>query len=237
MTRQSARTGISGTRVVGGGGFSRWNKGTVQMMDNAVVEIELGHEGFDFVAQRLAAGRGFSRALQRSPTGRLRAVVGRGTPIEHVTRFWTGGIYDQTSIPATAHAVPIPNFDGELVKIVADRFNSDPGAIFIVEDAAASATDPGFDRLPLPGRVYFCGDDVFHLTFAGATSEEILQILKTGRTTLYFIAGLTRADPDTLASLHRSRVLATSDLERLAKSTTEVFVGAYDGESFLVWRR
>jgi len=207
------------------------------MMDNGVVEVDVGKEGFDFVAQRLSSGRGFSQALQRPPAGRLTAVVGRGTPIEHLTRFWTGGIYDQTSIPATAHAVPIPNFDAELVKTVADRFNSDPGAVFIVEDASSSATDPGFDRVPLPSRVYFCGDDVFHLTFAGATSEEILQILKTGRTSLYFVAGLTWADPALLDSLHRSRVLVPSDLERLAESTTEVFVGAYDGESFLVWRR
>jgi hypothetical protein len=206
------------------------------MMDEAI-ELPLENEAFGFVAECLSMGRGFSRALADSLTGQLSTFAAPDTPRERLSRYWQGGIHG--SVPdRMANAVPIPDFDRELIKITEEHLRAAMNSLFLVENASARATDP-VPRDVNPGsRVYHCGDDVFHLALNDATPDEILETLRKGRTSPYFVAALTRADSDLMNTLKVGGAsLKASDVGDLARSASCIFVGAYDGESFIVWRR
>jgi hypothetical protein len=102
------------------------------------------------------------------------------------------------------------------------------GAVCVLENAVALCHERNTARLP---NVFCVGPEVYHLVRPGIdTSGDLLATMRAASAIPTFI-GIVATIPEALAGASPS---SGEDLERFAGSTVLVFVGAYDGESYVL---
>ena len=191
--------------------------------------MESGEAGLAYMAGRLANGNSLSALLlsEESRLGGASALVPAGTPSDRVTRFSEGGVLPQSR--RSHDIVRTPNTDAWLARALGATMD-ESGVICIVENAMALCHHPITARLP---NVVCLGAEVYHLIRPGTdTGADVLVTLRAASSIPTFVGILTRVP----VAAKDWRPTSMADLAGLARNVVLLFVGAYDGESYLIRR-
>jgi hypothetical protein len=207
--------------------------------DDWLHEVPLGLMGLKYVRDTLASGRELSLALLRSVDfefGSVVAVIPRSVSFADATDFFTGGKLPSRS-PSVSDTLSrsnmrqerIPNLYPVLAQRIQKHLASDTTAIGVFEDAMALPHDPWVKNAPF--RLLLTHSGVYYLLVSGDSEQTI------GRT----VQRASSIRPPLIGVLARRRSPTTrpvdeQDLHGIAATAETVIVGAYDGESFVLWR-
>jgi hypothetical protein len=183
--------------------------------------IPLGREGLDYIETCLR-GRGLSAKVraERLSGGKLDAVVPEGFSLAQARNFPNGtGTSMHHAIAWLAHHLKA-------------RLATNPAATILVQDVWAQ---PG-DRDERSEAAWFANNDCLYypartenMSFdeADRLIHEPMSFQLVGFVSNYVL-------PREVLSSHQA---SDSVIEALARAVTEVFVGAYDQEGFVVWQK
>lgn len=216
-------------------------------MTEAFVEQFLPAEAEQFVTDRLADGNTLARAVLKYlpiAQGCIRTFLPLGAVPQSLKDYGTGGKLptpDVSEWKGTQHGdetllmIPVPTTDSWLAARIRSHLLRDENNVCVVEDALKRPTDAVLHRVPT--KFAACGDEVYHLLFPEDAHEDpILATLRAAKSSVpTFIGVLSRWPRATLNA--KPKVLSVDELQALAVETQELFVGAYDGEGYLVWSR
>ncbi len=215
-------------------------------------EIKLDTEAIEYIKDRLADGKTLAKFLleQRNlDSGEVITFLPPHANLERLKNF-SGGVLP-TPPPETHHyyttpdgtksvMVPVPNTRPHLVTIIQEFLKQGDGHLCLFEHALASPAD---DFLSSPDeqdlRVRTFEDDVYFLLIGNDLDRE--KIDKTIRyVTSYLIIGVLVCplEEDNFLSLDQKIAygkITHDELKLLAQRTEKIIVGAYDGESYLIW--
>jgi hypothetical protein len=203
--------------------------------------LHLGREGIEFLSSQLADGTTFSQCLLEQVRLAFGEVVTRlpdGISLEEAKRFEVGG-----KLPAPAPGewkrgegvtlIPVPSTRDDLMGIVQAHL-SGPDSVCFLENATASRADPWIEKSPVPAA--FFNDEVYHMLVGPQETAALEASLKVAQSLFSFVGALTSLGANPEAPPDRGE-LSIETMRRLAEQTRKIFVGAYDGEGYLIWCR
>lgn len=110
-----------------------------------------------------------------------------------------------------------------------------PQSICLMENMLASPNDPWLKRAK--SRLATYGAEVYHiLTSSDRRKEKIEDTLREAESLPVFVGAVGRQRPDQIADDSEHVTISLGQLKSFAKSAYCIFVGAYDGEGYLVWK-
>ncbi len=204
-------------------------------------EFGLGAEGLQYVASHLTWGHTFSKCvLERVDLSKGDVVthLPPTVPAVEVVKFDQGGKLPtpprETWLKTEGGvAIPIPNTLPHLTKAIS-AFLSTPGGICLLENADASRSDPWLERCE--SRIAFFDDEVYHVLEA-TTDEEMIDLSIRRAQSAWTFVGALASLSDRLSLPADRGELTLEFLRSLAERVEQVFVGAYDLEGYVIWRR
>ena len=131
--------------------------------------------------------------------------------------------------------VPVPNTDNELMAEIKNHLMSGENNVCILEDSVVMAGDPVLQKCVT--RYAILGDDVYYLLFHDVAKDEmIFRAIRQARSALPILIGLMAVykEPKQLGS---GGSISLVQLEALVRDALRLFVGAYDGEGYLIWSK
>lgn len=206
-------------------------------------ERELGNTALEFLLERLTNGSKLAQVVAQLLPSR-RGVVTTLLPPEITLReaqsFRTGGKLPQSppgtwTIKDGMVIGPVPNTLRELAAKLHSDLMANRQVIGLFENLMARPGDPYIDRLR--SRLIFHDAEIYHLLTSGMEFADVLATLKEARSLPDFTGFLAPVSPTVAAEfLAPSVQLREEDIHLFASAVQTVVVGAYDGESYLMWR-
>jgi len=130
-------------------------------------------------------------------------------------------------------AYPVENSHEELATVLTSL--AGPDDLCILENDLASASDSWLKRAK--SRVATHGTEVYHiLDVTDRVKERIEAALREAESLPVFVGAIGRQPPNPISENSEHLTVSTEQLEAFAKSAHCVFVGAYDGEGYIVWQ-
>jgi hypothetical protein len=186
--------------------------------------LDLGEAGITYVKSCLEkAGKGLSDQLLALPlaAGSAYTILPEGISLNRAKHFATGGI------------MSMDNAQNWLAHHVTTLASHHPNNMVIFQDAwGAKPTEPNIDKKR--SLKFFDRSSVYY--FVGGpsmTTEAVLEAMKDVASYL-FIGGLFKSN--TLSRDLTNRTLGDDAITHLAATVQEIYAGAYDQESIVVWR-
>jgi hypothetical protein len=181
-------------------------------------KYSFGEEAMEYMKSVLRCGSQLSLALSHIDLseGNIVSWLPIGTNAERVTNFMSGG----TTIRQESLRL--------LTEIVVNALASRPGSVCILENPLSRPGDAYLRQLKIPYITNGC--EVYFVLDRHASANLVYDALRTAYS--YRLVGC-------IILLHESGD-HTNTLEPILGSiaqTDEVYVGAYDGEGFLMWKR
>lgn len=224
-------------------------------MSNALIEIRLGPEAIEFIKDRLAQGKTLSKFLLNRPDldrGEVITLLPSGVDLKKIRNFSEGGVlptpssenhYRYSTPDGTKTLmVPVPNTTPALTAGIDEFLRENAGRLCLFESAVAR---PSYGFLSSPNaqdlRVLTFGEDVYYMLANDDIDPE--KIKKTiGYSTSYLTIGVLAelSNKDKLLPIEQKMIrgeITRDELKVIAERTQTIIVGAYDGESYLLWRR
>ena len=187
------------------------------------IELPLGEAGMAYVRHALEMGAGLSKQVLATAFsgGAVFAAVPEGTSIERAKQFEAGGFYCwgtwawlQAQVKALCAA--------------------DPQSTFVVEDPWGGNYG---DAAVMRGteKKFFDGKFVDYFVERADLSDRAIE--ETTRAPGFLFIGFFSRYPLSSAMLPPDLKAGDKLIRQLAENTQQIFVGAYDGEGWVVWRR
>jgi len=130
-------------------------------------------------------------------------------------------------------AYPKANSYEHLTEVIYSSMES-PESICIMENMHASPDDPWLRRAKSSLRTY--GPEVYHiLTRSDRREEKIEDAIREAESLPVFVGAVGRQPPNRIADDSEHISISLGQLKSFAKSAYCIFVGAYDGEGYVVW--
>jgi hypothetical protein len=128
-------------------------------------------------------------------------------------------------------AKPVLHAFSQLGAEIAEYLRESEGSCCLIANERAEAHEPAVQRYP--ARVVYRGE-VYHLLRAGAERAYIDATVMRARSIPTFYGVLSR-----LSTVHdfSATTLGEDDFRAIVTKIDAVFVGAFDGEGYLMWRR
>lgn len=104
----------------------------------------------------------------------------------------------------------------------------------MLENAIADRADAWLKRSSV--NALFFGDEVYHLVVGPSSAQSIEAAARTAQSLPTFVGTMTSLDGAEKLPGDRGE-LTLSTLRHFAERAEQIFVGAYDGEGYLLWRR
>jgi hypothetical protein len=215
-------------------------------MSATLVETSLGLPAQHFIQERLADGNTFAQEIAKRiqlVQGRITTLLPSGVVPRSIEDFRTGG---KLPIPSTREwkgtqprdetllMIPVPNTNSWLANKVRIYLSHAKDRACIIEDALKHPTDAVLHSLSTRYAIY--KNEVYHvLLHDDARDERIMETLRAAQSIPTFIGSLSIWQDG--SKQLKGRALSLEQLQLLAANTEELFVGAYDGEGYLYWRR
>jgi len=215
-------------------------------MNEVLVEFELGPAALEYMRERLGQGKTLAHyLLQRDdlPRGRITTCLPPSVPADEVEEFRAG--YKLKRDPATfryrkepdgsvTRWEPKPNTDPWLASVVQWFLCGGLDRICIFENSMALPRDPWLQSCGLPTLIF--GDEVYHgVSNRHAENEErILQTIR-GASDVWLFYGVMTSLANTNGPSLETATIDRDFLQVCAQRAEKVVVGAYDGESYLIW--
>jgi hypothetical protein len=150
------------------------------------------------------------------------------------------GHFPQETVPGTVGGLPgsisaVADSDEDFVRLIYEQFET-PDSVCVMENLIASHGDPWLQRAK--SCVVSHGSEIFHVVFnEDHTEDKIDDAISDARRIPVFIGAVGRLTTETTHSIQRQKAITTSDLQSIAQTAWVIFVGAYDGEGFVIWKR
>jgi hypothetical protein len=192
-------------------------------------------EALEYTLLCLGSGLTLSRSLEAriKHVGAVATGLPMGVASDGKVHFREGRRLPRMATPSRCggNTVATPNTDDCLVAHVAHSLGSTPGRIFLVENALARRGDTSVRHFR--SRLLFHAEEVYHAVWGSEANEHDIRLALTdGRSVLEFVAVLSSLPEGTEFV---SDQISQARIARLAACADEVIVGAYDGESFILW--
>ncbi len=132
----------------------------------------------------------------------------------------------------TAEIIPKRDCDSWLLTKIQNYLNNRryEQPVCILENDSAQANDPWLSLGDI--RLLTLGDEVYHPLICGDSDEVVLKSVKSSRSWLF--VGTLTLWPGTVPATEIASA-SSAHLEQLAHCSQAIFVGAYDGEGYLLW--
>jgi len=131
-------------------------------------------------------------------------------------------------------ADPTANSYEHLTEVIYSSMES-PESICLMENMLASPNDPWLKRAK--SRLATYGPEVYHvLTSSDRRKEKIEDTLRESESLPVFVGAVGRQPPDRIADDSEHVTISLGQLKSFAKSASCIFIGAYDGEGYVVWK-
>lgn len=217
---------------------------------NECVEINLGPEAISYIRDCLANGKTLATYLLERldlENGSVTTFLPPDVSKEAASQFKWGGklyrdpetfVYHTEPDGSTTRWEPVPNTDPWLVSILQEFLRGGTERVCVFENEVALPGDPwlSLPRWDILQTVIF-GNEVYHLlSNRDAENEErILSTIRGARSWL-FIGAMTSLSQASDLPLEAGR-LDGEALKMFAQRAEKIVVGAYDGESYLIWSK
>lgn len=199
--------------------------------------VELDSRGAERVSAALSNGKSLAHRLAErllTAPGAVYSIAPLSAPEDRLYSFEDGGLIPQlprsewTRADGGALAAEVVTVDTALASAIARRVSATRAA-FVVQDWYAKPTDP---HLAVDGHEpWLAGDEVYFAAEAPAF-DVISTFIAVGNDIWPGMLGVVTS---AVLPASPSRALDSSAIDALAHETTEFFIGAYDGESYLLW--
>ena len=217
---------------------------------NECAEINLGPEAVSYIRDCLANGKTLARyLLQRLDleSGAVTTFLPSDVSEEAATQFKWGGklyrdpatfVYHTEPDGSTTRWEPVPNTDPWLASILREFLGAGPERVCVFENESALPSHPwlSLPRWAILQTLIF-ENEVYHL-LSNRDAENEERILTTIRIadSWLFIGAMTSLSQASDLPLEAGR-LDDEALKMFAQRAERIVVGAYDGESYLIWSK
>jgi len=216
-------------------------------MNEVLVELKLGPAALQYIRERLAEGKTLAHYLlerEDLPSGSVITCLPPNLPVETLEDFNEGDKLERD--PATfryrtepdgsiTRWEPVPNTDPWLASVVQEFLRGGPERLCIFENSPAAPGDPWLQSSDLQTLTF--DDEVYHFVSDrdAGKKKRILETIRGARSAwlLYGVMTFLSSAPD--LSLEKGSIEQKA-LEALAQGAEKIIVGAYDGESCLIWQ-
>jgi hypothetical protein len=150
------------------------------------------------------------------------------------------GHFPQETVPGTVGGLPgsisaVADSVDDFVRLIYEQLEI-PNSVCVMENFIASQGDPWLQRAK--SCVVAHGSEVFHVVFNEDHREsKIEDAICDARRIPIFIGAVGRLTTEMAHSIQNQKTITTSGLQSIAQTAWLVFVGAYDGEGFVIWER
>jgi len=215
-------------------------------MNEVLVEFELGPAALQYIRERLAEGKTLARYLlerEDLASGSVITCLPPNVPVETLEDFNESKLerdpatfrYRTGSDGSVTRYEPVPNTDPWLASVVQGFLRGGSDRVCILENSSALPGDPWLQSCHLPILIF--DDEVYHFVSHkdAENQERILETIRTARSWLFY--GVMTLLPKIDAPSLEAGTIDGEFLQACAQKAERVVVGAYDGESHLIWRR
>ena len=219
-------------------------------MNDVCAELHLGPEAVSYIRDCLANGKTLARYLLQRPdleSGTVTTFLPSDVGKEAATQFKWGGklrrdpatfVYHTEPDGSRTRWEPVPNTDPWLISILQEFLGAGGDRVAIFENEVALPGDPwlSLPRWDILQTVIF-GNEVYHvLSNRDAEDEErILTTIKGADSWLFIGAMTSLSEPPDLPL--EGGTVDDEVLKTFAQRAEKIVVGAYDGESYLIWSK
>lgn len=206
-------------------------------------ERTLGTEAIEYIQERLSNGRSLARSLLNTlalASGSVLTCISPDVSDVDANTFLEGKVLRQPSLderkPAKGgYMEPIPNADDWLSRRIHEFLTGGPRRVCIMENQLSGRNDPWLATAR--SHVLKSEDDVFHFLSSSTNSlDEISDALnECGSVFPPIIAALTTLDDSDFSP--DEGAINQPQIAAFAKNASAIIVGAYDGESYLIWSK
>jgi len=167
------------------------------------------------------------------------ALVSPGLSEDKLYRFTESGAVPRVPPEQWQHvsggdlAQPVVSTNEQLVAALSARLRSTPSGFLTVEDPMGQASDPWLARSEL--RPWLLGNEVYFAA-DGTSFERLAEVVSNGGGAWPGLLAVVCSQlPASFVDWHKDLNLDESDVMTMAESASEIWVGAYDNESYLLW--
>jgi len=171
--------------------------------------------------------------MMRSVPGTLHAYVPSGVDQDRALQFSTGGLlpHRQPHIFEGGSAIAaVPSLVEARDRLFLQRLTDDHETVCIVPDLNPRPDDPG---PPLGNTAFWVNDCCFHWLDHATGADEFVDTIIMAELPWHGLAAICRP----LKGARSQYEIEEVGLRLLGASAVEVSIRAFDGESFLIWRR
>jgi hypothetical protein len=198
---------------------------TTLNMKKQLVEVPLGEAGLDYVRSALQGDTTFSREVLRAgfSDGCASALVPVGTALPRALAFDQGGFVSASAA------------ENWLVQHVVSLCRSIPDSVVLFEDKWGGRK--GEDAVMAGNETKFFHDQFVNYFVEGRKANNTSVAEALGTPASFLLLGAFIRYPLTEAQLPADLTVDDSVLHELAANTVELYVSAYDRESYVIWRK
>ncbi|MCW5550996.1 MAG: hypothetical protein KIS67_02400 [Verrucomicrobiae bacterium] len=201
--------------------------------------VDAGKEGLDYLRRCLAAGKTLSKLIQQriaDVPGIAKALVPATFRINSLHAFEVGGLLPQTGEVAfqagsDSIAVSKPTLIHPMVQKITQNLRMDMDRICVCEEQMMMPGDP-VAKTPT-NRLFRYHDELYHVCLGTDSNEKVAETLRKAYS--WSRMGVISSRTGIVWRKEGLTDVTRDYLEKLAAAARFVFVGAYDGESFLLW--
>lgn len=206
-------------------------------------KVPLGAKAIAYIRGRLETGLTLSTLLLSSQDldrGEIFTFLPPGLSDKETEDFSHGGklpepLPSEWRVRRGAVMKPIPSAIDELAAMI-QVFLSDAGRhpVCLLENFPAKRGDPFLARLA--SKTVFYDQEVYHVLGPSSSAKErIMQTIREAESLPTFVGALAALRPELSLDVDAIETLSRRELSSVARSAETIVVGAYDGESYLVW--
>jgi hypothetical protein len=148
------------------------------------------------------------------------------------------GHFPQEPVPTTIGAAsgmmsPVADSNDHIALLICELLQASD-SVCLIENFVASPGDDWLQRAKSCVVTY--NDDVLHAVFsANHAQDRIADTIREARGIPILVGAVGRLNAETAESVQKQKAITTRTLDSIAESVRLIFVGAYDGEGFVLW--
>lgn len=206
---------------------------------NEFKEIYLGFEAIEYINDCLKNGNTLAQQLLQSfdiKKGEIVTYLPSYIQENAVKEFYYGGKllglkdYSESSIKANDYPTTF------LLSLIEKQLQSGDNSICIIENAIAKPQDQCLSLLNVKPKIY--NDEVYHIFSAeDVVRDKIKNDFMQIKSVPTFIGATIVLPINVIKSFKLKRELNFEDFKTITSGIEKMFVGAYDGESYIIWSK
>lgn len=196
-------------------------------------QISLGKDAARFANEQLGQGNALAREVLTAslPFERFYTLMPSAEAAGDLLDFASGGKFSSGERHRVGSVMPIANMDEALCQVIQRYVAESPRRAVVIENPLS---EPGDADLEGVSHLLVHLNEVYHLVAQPFTSrQEILGALRDAKSTVD-IRGFMTVLPESIDAALTTNSLSLVEVTQLARATVGVFLGVYDGESYLV---